>query len=72
MTACWECEQATRSPQSVVLPMTGRDRLITLCPTCFRDYYLPLLARTAGHTETIAAQRSRPPEGSTVHPGSSR
>ena len=45
MTTCWECGAETSRPQSASLCLaSGATRMFQLCPTCYRDYYLPLIA----------------------------
>ncbi len=46
MSRCWECEKSTSRPQTVVLPTTAAHLLrVTLCPSCYRAYYLPLMSQ---------------------------
>jgi hypothetical protein len=45
MTTCWECGAETSRPQSASLrSASGATRTFQLCPTCYRDCYLPLIA----------------------------
>ena len=47
MVACWECEAVTPRPMEVSLAvLRGRPRRVQLCPSCYRLYYLPLVAET--------------------------
>jgi hypothetical protein len=50
MVTCWECGVETRRPQSASLRwVSGVTRTFQLCPTCYRDHYLPLIAeRSSG------------------------
>ena len=43
---CWECEAATSQPIVVTIELpTGHRPRVRLCPSCYRRYYLPLIAR---------------------------
>jgi hypothetical protein len=45
MTTCWECGAETSRPQSASLRLaSGATRTFQLCPTCYRECYLPLIA----------------------------
>jgi hypothetical protein len=45
MTTCWECGAETSRPQRASLRLaSGATRTFQLCPTCYRDCYLPLIA----------------------------
>lgn len=48
MAECWECEATTSQPVTVtiVLP-TGLSPRVRLCPSCYRTYYLPLIAEAS-------------------------
>ena len=49
MTRCWECEARAEDTVAVALPtMSPRCRRILLCRPCFRRYFLPLTAESAG------------------------
>jgi hypothetical protein len=45
MMTCWECGAETTRPQRASLRLaSGATRTFHLCPTCYRDCYLPLIA----------------------------
>ena len=48
MTCCWECEATTSQPIAVTIEVPdGHPRCLQLCPTCYRMYYLPLIAEAS-------------------------
>ena len=73
MVRCWECENRTSRPRTVVLATTATHVLrVTLCPSCYRAYYLPLVSPASGETQKVARAR-RTKLGATVRgaPGGS-
>ena len=62
MTTCWECGAGTDRPQAAsVRWASGATRTFQLCPTCYQDHYLPLIANRSsgvdrGGTGTTSAE----------------
>jgi hypothetical protein len=67
VTTCWECDDRTSRPFTVTLEGPA-ERLgpFTLCPWCYRSYYLPLITEAS----RAGAPRRAPP-GDDSPPGES-
>jgi hypothetical protein len=61
MATCWECGAETSRPQGASLrSASGATRTFQLCPTCYRDCYLPLTADGESGIEIEDGRRGIP------------
>lgn len=61
MSMCWECGATSSSPVTAMLPaVSGTPRRFRLCPTCYEDHYLPLLAESTALAERHRAHAAPP------------
>jgi hypothetical protein len=64
LVECWECERMTRRPIAVTIEVRGGHPLhVQLCPSCYRTYYVPLIAEASAdgaHRDPPAPTRGTP------------
>jgi hypothetical protein len=69
MPTCWECGNETPATMTATLRLaSGARRQFELCPACYRDHYLPLLAEAAGPGSDPAGPPRRAPRRGSTRP----